>query len=226
MNDVFSAHRNESSTRLRTDVTAIVVVDMINEFCKPGGRMVLPGYETLLPFQLEMVHLARRLSIPVIWIVDSHRRNMRRDREWLKRTPHCVENTWATEVIEELEAREDDLHVVKHRYSGFFQTDLDLLLRDMLIEQLVVFGVVTNICVRSTVHDGFFLGYDCVVPHDACAGTSAREHVSTLYDIATHFGIVSDTRSVVNGLQNGSEIDNQVFEGELPGAPMPGSVMA
>lgn len=213
MNDVFSAHRHDGHAMLDPKKTAFIVVDMINEFCKPGGRMVLPGYEDLMPQQKGLVAAARANDVPVIWVVDSHRKNMRRDREWVKRTPHCLENTWATQVIDDLEPQENDITVVKHRYSAFFQTDLDLVLRDMLIEQIVVFGVVTNICVRSTVHDGFFLGYDIVVPHDACAATGPREHASTLYDIATHFGTVSDTDTVIAALGGSVAIPNQIFEG-------------
>ena len=82
----------------------------------------------------------------------------------------------------------------------------------------MVFGVVTNICVRSTVHDGFFRGYDIVVPHDACAATGPREHASSLYDIATHFGTVSDAGTVLAALDGGSEIDNAVFEDEVAAA--------
>ena len=144
----------------------------------------------------------------MIWVGDSHRRNLRRDREWLKRTPHGVEGTWATEIIEDLGARSDEIHVIKHRYSSFFQTDLDVTLKDMLIEQLIVFGVVTNICVRSTVHDAFFNGYEVVVPRDCCAATGEREQASSLYDIATHFGIVSDAASVVAALSKGTVIEN------------------
>lgn len=212
MNDVFSAYRHNDDAMLDPAKTAVIVIDMINEFCKPGGRMVLPGYETLMPQQKALVAAARANGVPVIWVVDSHRKNMRRDREWVKRTPHGIENTWATQVIDDLEPQDDDITVIKHRYSAFFQTDLDLVLKDMLIEQIVVFGVVTNICVRSTVHDGFFLGYDIVVPHDACAATGPREHVSTLYDIATHFGTVSDTDTVVAALSGKIAIPNQVFE--------------
>ncbi|MDX0407789.1 isochorismatase family protein [Sinorhizobium medicae] len=213
MDDVFSAHRRNEDAVLDPAKTAVIVVDMINEFCKPGGRMVLPGYEALMPAQKALVAAARSNGVPVIWVVDSHRKNMRRDREWVKRTPHCVENTWATQVIDDLEPQETDITVVKHRYSAFFQTDLDLVLKDMLIGQIVVFGVVTNICVRSTVHDGFFLGYDIVVPHDACAATGAREHASTLYDIATHFGTVSDAATIAAAIAGGVAIPNQVFEG-------------
>ena len=206
--DLFSSHMNAERVRLDPMRSAVVVVDMINEFCKPGGKMVLPGYETLVPPQRAVIEAAREAGAPVIWVHDSHRRNMRRDREWLKRAPHGAEGTWATEIIADLGAREDDIHVVKHRYSSFFQTDLDLTLRDMLIEQLVVFGVVTNICVRSTVHDAFFNGYEVVVPRDCCAATGPREQESTLYDIATHFGVVSDAESVVASLSRGVVIEN------------------
>lgn len=211
--DVFSAHHHDGATTLDPARTALVVVDMINEFCKPGGAMVLPGYEALMPAQQALIARARALDIPVIFVIDSHRKNMRRDREWAKRTPHGVEGTWATEIIEDLAPQPDDIRVIKHRYSAFFQTDLDLVLKDMLIEQIVVFGVVTNICVRSTVHDAFFLGYDVVVPSDACAATGPREQVSSLYDIATHFGTVAATAQVVAALDGSAPIANVVPDG-------------
>jgi len=134
---------------------------------------------------------------------------LRRDREWLKRSPHCVEGSWGAEVVEDLEPREVEMRVYKHRYSGFFQTDLDLILKDHRCDQLVIFGVVTNICVRSTVHDAFFNGYTVVVPEDCCAATGPREQESSLYDIATHFGIVSDSASVVAALSSGAPLTNQ-----------------
>jgi ureidoacrylate peracid hydrolase len=78
----------------------------------------------------------------------------------------------------------------------------------MRCDQLVIFGVVTNICVRSTVHDAFFNGYEVVVPRDCCAATGPREQESSLYDIATHFGIVSDSAAVVAAFASGAAIEN------------------
>ncbi len=207
--DVFSAHRHVERIALDPARTAVIVVDMINEFCKPGGKMVLPGYEVLVEPQLRVIEAARAAGAPVIWVHDSHRKGMRREREFLKRTPHGEEGTWATEIIDDLGARPDEIHVIKHRYSSFFQTDLDLVLKDMQCDQLVVFGVVTNICVRSTVHDAFFNGYEVVVPRDCCAATGPREQESTLYDIATHFGIVSDSHAVAAALAGGAAIENE-----------------
>lgn len=206
--DVFSAHRNAGRVHLVPSRAAVLVVDMVNDFCKPGGAMVLPGYEVLVPKQRILIDAARAANAPVIWIHDCHRKNMRREREFLKRTPHCIEGTWGVEIVEELGARPDEIHVIKRRFSGFFQTDLDLVLKDMQVDQLVIFGVVTNICVRSTVHDAFFNGYEVVVPRDCCAATGPREQESSLYDIATHFGVVSDSAAVAAAFAVGATIEN------------------
>jgi ureidoacrylate peracid hydrolase len=207
--DVFSAKKLEGEIRLDPARTAVLIVDMLNEFCKPSGAMVLPGYELLVPPQRRLIEAARRARCPILFIVDGHRANVRQDREFLKRTPHCLEGSWGARVIDELEPREDDIYVVKRRYSAFFGTDLDLTLKDLGIEGLVVAGVVTNICVRSTVHDAFFLGYTVVVPEDCVAATGPREQASSLYDIATHFGTVCDSSQVIAALLQGSAIVNR-----------------
>ena len=208
--DEFSAKKLERSIRIDPKSTAIVVVDMVNEFCKPGGAMVLPGYETLVPPQKRVIGAARQCGCPVLWVVDTHRKNVRQDREFLKRTPHCIEGSWGAQVIEDLDPGPDDVYIVKRRYSAFFNTDLDLTLRDLRIDTVVVFGVVTNICVRSTVHDAFFLGYQAVVPEDCVAATGPREQASSLYDIATHFGIVSDSEQVAAALLQSAPLENRI----------------
>ena len=202
MSDVFSSVRNEQTVVLDPARTAVLVIDMLNDFCKPGGKMVLPGYERLVPPQLALIEAARSLGAPVFWVIQSHDPRLRRDRELLKRGSHCLLGTWGVEVIEDLRPDESDFHLYKHRYSAFFQTPLDLLLKDMTCDQLIVFGSVTNICVRSTVHDGFFLGYEVVVPEDCCAATGPREQESSLYDIATHFGVVNRSGAVIEALRN------------------------
>jgi ureidoacrylate peracid hydrolase len=208
--DVFSArkHRDEALV-VDPRRTAVLVVDMLNEFCKEGGAMVLPGYEALIEPQTRLIAAARAAGAPVVFVVDTHRRNMRREREFAKRTPHCIEGEWGCQVIDELAPREDDIFVVKRRYSGFFNTDLDLTLKDMAVDTVIVIGVVTNICVRSTVHDAFFHGYQVVVPEDCVAATGPREQESSLYDIATHFGFVSDATEVAAALEEGTPIRNR-----------------
>jgi len=197
--DVFSATRSaQQSISLKPDTTAVLIVDMLYDFCDPQGAMCLPGAERLYPIQNNLINSARTAGMMIGWVVDAHRSGLRRDREFLKRAPHCLEDTNGVNVVTQLDKQDDDFVFFKRRYSAFYGTDLDLTLRDNLIDTLIVFGVVTNICVRSTVHDAFFNGYQVVVPQDACAATGQREQDSSLYDIATHFGVVAQSRDVVD----------------------------
>jgi ureidoacrylate peracid hydrolase len=181
---------------------------MVRDFCIPGGAMVLPGYERLIGPQNAVIGAVRNAGGVIVFIADTHRPQARRDREFIKRTPHCFEGTAGPEIIPELDRRPEDLLVVKRRYSGFFNTDLDLTLKDMLVETVIVMGVVTNICVRSTVHDAFFQGYSVIVPQDCCAATGPREQISSLYDISTHFGAVTDSQALTRAITTGAPIEN------------------
>lgn len=209
--DSFSAHRHSAnSIDIVPSRTAVLVVDMSNDFCVEGGLMVLPGADRLYAPQRAVLDAARRAGGVVVYVCDSHRHGMRREREFVKRTPHCWDDTWGSAVVDQLAPGADDHVVVKRRYSGFFQTDLDLTLKDLEVDTVVVMGVVTNICVRSTVHDAFFLGYKVIVPHDCVAATGPREQESSLYDIGTHFGVVSHSAAVVAALTSGRPVSNEI----------------
>lgn len=208
MNALFAEHKKpDEPLFLDPARTAVLVVDMLNDFCTPGGAMVLPGADKLYRPQNAVMRAARAMGSPVVHIVDMHRANLPCDREFLKRTPHCMEGQWGSEIVAELECEPQDFTVIKRRYSGFFNTDLDLTLKDLQVDTLVVMGVVTNICVRSTVHDAFFLGYRVAVPQDCVAATGPREQESTLYDIATHFGTVTTATSIAAALEAGAPVD-------------------
>lgn len=195
--DAFSAKGKKSRFRFRPDSAAVLVVDMLNDFFKPGGKMVLEGGDVLIPPTRRLLNHSRRLGIPVIYVNDSHRPGLRKDREFAKRAEHCVEGTWGAEVIDEIKPKKKDFVVLKHRYSGFYDTDLDLTLKDLGVDSLIVLGVVTNICVRSTIHDAFFRGYKVVVPRDCVMATGEREQESSLYDIETHFGEVVTSDQII-----------------------------
>jgi ureidoacrylate peracid hydrolase len=200
--DSFSAKRKQSSMKLNRGSTAVLVVDMLNDFLKQGGKMVLDGGGVLIPPMRRLLTHARKAGVPVIYVNDCHRQGLKDDREFKKRSEHCVEGTWGAEVIDELKPKKKDFVVLKHRFSGFYETDLDLTLKDMGVDTLVVMGVVTNICVRSTIHDAFFRGYKVLVPKDCVMATGEREQESSLYDIDTHFGRVSNSGEVIQMMVN------------------------
>ncbi len=198
--DSFSAHR-QPATRdgaLREGRVALLVVDMLNDFLEPGGKMVLPGGHVLYDPINRLAGAVRRRGGEVVWVCDRHEDP--EDREFDKRTPHCLAGTWGADVVAALHREEGDHELPKRRYSAFFQTDLDLWLRERDVRTVIACGVVTNICVRSTVHDAFFRGYEVVVATDACAATGEREQASTLYDIETHFGRLATADELIGAL--------------------------
>lgn len=198
--DSFSAHRQPQTGdgALRDGRIALLVVDMLNDFLVPGGAMVLPGGDVLYQPINRLSDAVRRSGGEVVWVCDRH--EDLEDREFDKRTPHCLAGTWGADVVDALHREEGDHELPKRRYSAFFQTDLDLWLRERDVRTVIVCGVVTNICVRSTVHDAFFRGYHVVVPTDGCAATGEREQASTLYDIETHFGRLATSDELVGTL--------------------------
>jgi ureidoacrylate peracid hydrolase len=195
--DSFSNKRKRSSLRFRKESTAVLVVDMLNDFFKPGGKMVLDDGHVLFKPTRKLIQKARSVKIPVIYVNDSHRPGLREDREFKKRAEHCIEGTWGAQVVSELKPQNGDLIITKRRFSGFFETDLDLTLKDLQIDTVIVMGVVTNICVRSTIHDAFFRGYQVIVPRDCVMATGEREQESSLYDIETHFGDVTTSERII-----------------------------
>lgn len=167
---------------------------MLNDFLDEGGAMPLPAGQRLYDPTRRLLAAARAHGSPVIWVCDAHPPD---DREFEKRTVHCIAGTWGAQIVAALTPHDDDYRVQKRRYSGFYETDLDLRLREQRVRTLILTGVVTNICVRSTAHDAFFRGYDVIVVRECVAATSDREQDSSLYDIDTHFGTVARLEDVL-----------------------------
>ena len=190
----FSEHRVRRSLAFEPGRSAVLVVDMLNDFLEPTGAMPLPeGHRLYEPIR-RLLTSARAYGSPVIWVCDTHPPN---DREFDKRSVHCISGTWGAQIVPALEPSADEYRVPKRRYSGFYETDLDLRLRELGIAHVILTGVVTNICVRSTAHDAFFRGYDVIVVQDCVAATSECEQESSLYDIDTHFGTVAGLEEVL-----------------------------
>lgn len=188
----FADYYVDSGDNFTVENGAILIVDMLNDFCKPEGAMPLAeGMEVVAPLKA-LISAGRAKGLPILYINDCHRAG-KYDREFEKRAPHCIDGTWGAAVIDELAPNTEDYCIPKRRFSGFYQTDLDLVLRELNIKTVIVTGVVTNICVRSTCHDAFFLGYQVIVPEDCVRATGPREQESSLWDIQTHFGAVTSS---------------------------------
>ena len=178
--------------------TAVLVVDMVNDFFEDGGAMVLDGGKVLYEPHKTLLTKARESKMPVFWLNQDLALD---DSLFETRAVHCVTGTWGAKIVDELLPTSDDVVISKRRYSGFFQTDLDLHLRERNIDTVIVTGVVTNICVRSTVHDAFFLNYRVLVPSDLVMATSIQAQEITLYDIDTHYGKVTNLNEIMKAIR-------------------------
>ncbi|MEP1551789.1 isochorismatase family protein, partial [Paraglaciecola sp.] len=124
------------------------------------------------------------------WYKSNALKTMRKNPELMGTL--LAKGTWDYELVEELTPQEGDIIIPKTRYSGFFNTNLDSMMRSRGIRNLVFTGIATNVCVESTLRDGFFLEYFGVVLADATyqAGSDMIQE-SALFNIATFFGWVS-----------------------------------
>jgi ureidoacrylate peracid hydrolase len=117
-----------------------------------------------------------------------------------------IRDTWNTDVIEELRPQPEDVVLYKHRFSGFYQTELDQILRGLGIKNLIFTGCTTSVCVDSTIRDAMFRDYRCVLLAD-CVGEpigndlGRSNHEASLLTIQTLFGWVSDSQRFESALQ-------------------------
>lgn len=149
---------------------ALIVVDMQKDFCYKNGALYIPGVESIFDATAEVVRAARkRKGMPVIFTQDWHREDDAEFKIWPK---HCVMNTEGAEIVDELSPKPEDHFIKKRRYSAFFGTDLDLLLRELDVKTLYICGVATNICVLHTAGDAALRNYEVTVLRDCTKALS------------------------------------------------------
>lgn len=187
--DAFSAKQADAEpSHVPPQRTAVLIVDLVNDYVEPTGAMPIENSAPVLEATGRLVTAARSAGARIVWVRPGHLETS--DGLFRKRIVHAVGESWGAQLHDSLPVLAEDRVLRKRRYSAFFGTDLDLYLREHDVGRVVAIGVALNICVRSTVHDAFFHGYDVWVVPEACHATGPREHESTLFDIATHFGTV------------------------------------
>lgn len=165
---------------------ALLVVDMLTDFLEPGGRLFCgEAARTIIPRVTEQVEAARLAGTPVIFIADSH---LPGDAEFAMFPPHCIQETPGAAVVEELRPRAGERIIFKRRFSGFYGTDLDLTLRELGVDELVLTGVCTNICILYTAADARMRQYRVRVLRDAVASFDQDAHDWALRQLETVLG--------------------------------------
>lgn len=180
---------------------ALLLVDVLEAFFTPGRPAYYPDSVKVLGPLRELLETARQRDRMVVHAVERHRPGLV-DFEHHKLPVHCEVGDDQSPYVEGFAPvdRTGEIEMPKRRYSAFYATDLDLLLREQGVRTLVVGGVKTNVCVRATVQDAFAAGYEILLAKEAT--NSNRPHLAeaSLEDIDRYFGSVVSVEEALERL--------------------------
>jgi len=155
-------------------LTALVVIDMENDFCKPGGKLYHPdGVDEVIPQCEKLLERSRSVGTQIIFVQSLREKN---SPEFVRfgTSPFILRNTWGSAYIEELRPRKQEPVVEKETHDCFHKTEMDSLLARLSIlpdtHSIIVMGVAADVCVYHAVIGFHVRHYNVVVPIDCCAG--------------------------------------------------------
>ena len=213
--------------RLILDIAkaALIVIDMQNAFCPPDGWLahmgvdVTPARDPIMPLQ-HLLPIARQNTLPIIWVNWGNRPDLLNISAGLRHVynptgagigladplpknnaPVLTKDSWAAAVVDELPQEAGDICVDKFRMSGFWDTALDSILRNLGKTTLFFAGVNADQCVMATLQDANFLGYDCILLRD-CTATTSPDYClqATVYNVNQCFGFVVNSPMLISAI--------------------------
>ncbi len=185
----------QESMNLPAARSAVVVVDMQNDFVSAGGSLVVPGAEATLPAIAGLLARARAAGVHVVYTQDTH---LPDDKEFAIWPAHCLQGTWGWQIVDALAPQANEVVAQKSRYDGFYGTQLEHYLSHVWgVEHLILVGTIASICVLHTAASAGLRWFHVVAPID---GTSAL----TDFDMALTMRQVSSlyTGHVVRACSN------------------------
>ncbi|WIV12561.1 isochorismatase family cysteine hydrolase [Proteiniborus sp. MB09-C3] len=166
---------------------AILVIDMLNDFIGekaplrcPGGEEIIPNLQKLFKWVRER-NAQGKDDVQLVHIQEAHRE---KDADFRVRPVHAVKGTWGSDFVKELYPEAGEYIIPKRRHSAFWHTDLDLYLREESIDTVVVTGVWTNVCVRSTAADALANAYKVITLSDGVHSKTEEQHRHGLVDLS------------------------------------------
>jgi nicotinamidase-related amidase len=183
---------NQHKMRLNAAASALLVVDMQMFFLDSASSTYACGGPAALPAIKRLAAAFRAAGRPVIFTQHVHHPNgsdLGIMGWWWE--GRCLEGSEASEIHPELRPLPGEKVVSKHRYSAFYNTDLETVLRGLKIEDLVVSGVMTNLCCESTARDAYFRDYRVFIPADGTGTITEEMHLASLLNLAFGFAFVT-----------------------------------
>jgi len=189
---------NEHEMQATREKAALLVIDMQRFFLDPESPTFICGGLAILPNIRKLIAGFREAGRPVIYTRHVHH-PQRLDAGimgwWWQGM--CVEGTPESEIHEDIAPLAHEKVVLKHRYSAFYNTDLETVLRCLRIEDLVISGVMTNMCCESTARGAYYRDYRVFFPADATGTINEEMHLASLLNLAFGFAFVTTTDDIV-----------------------------
>ena len=191
------AYDLHSSWTIRKDKACLLVIDMQNYFIHPDGDSNLEDGERIVPLLEGLIAHCRKVGVPVVFTQHAHREDGRDIGilgDWWGGA--IREGTWDSEIFDGLGPLEGEMVIRKNRYSAFKGTNLEKELRVMDVEDIIVSGVMTNICCETTARDAFMNDFRVFFLADGTATISDDMQVGTLKNLAYAFAVVRTVEQV------------------------------
>lgn len=188
--------------KIKKENCALIIVDMQHDFISEGAPIECPGGREIIPNISKIKEWAKNNNIPVFYTKESHRTQKVDFGLELERSEpeHCLEGTPGIEILDELEPDDDDYVIIKRRYSGFYLTDLEILMKGLKKNCLIITGAATNVCVYATALDTQQRDMNAIVLSDCVAGTSVELHEAFLKNIDYVIGDVVTSQELMDTL--------------------------
>ena len=221
--DVILLQAQPQSLEIDRQRTAVVVIDMQNAFVSKGGMydlrgIELSGIQKIIEPIARISSAARKKGIKIIYVVMMYSPNLhdagspsspswykgtlttyREHPEWEDKLP--TRGTWGAEIVDGLKPQEGDIVVEKLKYSAFFGTNLEAILKTYSIKYLMFAGVATNVCVEATIRDAYHRDYFSILISDATANTGPKfTQESSIFNVQRYYGWVTNTENILKAL--------------------------
>lgn len=180
--------------------SAILVVDMVYDFTNPSGLVFYPENRSILPRIKRAVEICRQHDCLVVYVQHTYRKD-KPDKNLINMRPNCIQGSGGELLDEELIVLPSDYVITKRRYSAFFGSDLDLILRENSIRRVIIVGTKTNCCIRATATDAYNTDYSVVVISDCVATNDPIVNEVHLLDIGRYLGKVIPLDSLAAELE-------------------------
>lgn len=192
---------NTHEMRLNPGKSALLVVDMQKFFLDPSSPSFTCGGLAILPNLKKLINAYRLKGLPVIYTRHVHHPGLLDAgiMGWWWQGM-CLEGSPESEVHPEIAPVQGEKEILKHRYSAFYNTDLETILRVMKVEDLVITGIMTNMCCESTARDAYFRDYRVFFMADGTGSITEEMHLASLLNLAFGFARVTSINEILSQL--------------------------